>query len=80
MSVLAKKSNFKDMSIPKDTETEKRGRSKKEAHKKRDKVYAFYCSDEEFKELEAKAKQRHLTMAEYFRMKLFAEWKEKKWL
>lgn len=71
MSVLTKKSNFKDISIPKDTEIKKRGRSKKEAYK-RDKVYAFYCTDEELKELEATAKKRHLTMAEYFRVKLFS--------
>lgn len=50
----------------------KRGRSKKEG-KKRDKVYAFYCTSEELKELEARAEKRHLTIAEYFRVKLFTQ-------
>lgn len=53
----------------------KRGKTKKEG-KKRDKVYAFYCTNEELKGLESKAKKRYLTIAEYFRVKLFSEWGE----
>ena len=64
MSVL--KNHFKDMSVEKKT----KGRTKK-TQGKRDKVYSFYCTEEELKELNAKAEQRHLSLSEYFRMKIF---------
>ena len=47
----------------------KRGRTK--ISNKRDKTYTFYCTQDELDELEKKANAKHLTMAEYFRVKLF---------
>ncbi|MWV63016.1 hypothetical protein DCO58_01090 [Helicobacter saguini] len=47
----------------------KRGR--KQSSNKRNKTYTFYCTKEELEMLEKLANDKHLTMAEYFRVKLF---------
>ncbi len=49
--------------------TKKRGRAK--ITNKRDKSYTFYCTQAELDELQARADAKHLTLAEYFRVKLF---------
>lgn len=83
MSVLNKGKNpvFKDISANKEfvnnadieskstDSTSKRGR--KQSSNKRDKTYTFYCTAQELQMLEKLADEKHLTMAEYFRIKLF---------
>lgn len=75
-----KKSVFKDIAVNKEfvenaesntkTKTKKtKGRSK--ITHKRDKTYTFYCTQDELDEIEKLANERHLTIAEYFRFKLF---------
>lgn len=82
MSVLGKKENFKDIKTTnkefiagakgESSIEKKRGRTKMTSNK-RDKVYAFYCTQTELDELAKRAEARHLTLAEYFRVKLFSE-------
>ncbi|TLD85466.1 hypothetical protein [Helicobacter sp. MIT 05-5294] len=82
MSVLGKKENFKDIKIANkefisgakgETSTEKkRGRTKMTSNK-RDKIYAFHCTQKELDELKARAEARYLSLSEYFRVKLFSE-------
>lgn len=78
MGVLGdKKSTFKDVTANKtfveqasgETTGAKRGRKK--SAKKRDKFYAFYCTQDELYELRRIADEKHMTMGEYFRFKLF---------
>lgn len=93
MSVLKKKSSFKDISIPKDNfsnlpedldlsklnlenlefKARGRGRPKKQSLDKRDCTYTFYCTKEELQSIQVKAKEKHLTLAEYFRVRLLLD-------
>lgn len=96
MSVLKKKSGFKDISIKKDfsslpeeldisklefesvefvsnDEKKSRGRPKKQSFDKRDCTYTFYCTKEELQSIQVKAKEKHLTLAEYFRVRLLLD-------
>ena len=74
-----KKNVFKDISANKDfvenTETHisspKKTRGRSKIANKRDKTYTFYCTQDELNLLEKLASEKHLTMAEYFRIKLF---------
>ena len=50
----------------------KRSRGRNKIANKRDKTYTFYCTQDKLNELENLADARHLTMAEYFRIKLFS--------
>lgn len=74
-----KKSVFKDISANKSfvenaegsTIPPKKSRGRNKIANRRDKTYTFYCTQDELNELERLASERHLTMAEYFRIKLF---------
>lgn len=75
-----KKNVFKDVSANKDfaenTETHisspKKTRGRSKIANKRDKTYTFYCTQDELNLLKKLASEKHLTMAEYFRIKLFS--------
>lgn len=47
--------------------------AKKRVKPKRDKAYTFYCTEAELQELERRAEKKYLTLAEYFRIKVFAD-------
>ena len=72
-----KKGVFKDIAANKDSienieSSPKKTRGRNKIANKRDKTYTFYCTQEELNELENLAQEKHLTMAEYFRLKLFS--------
>ena len=67
-----KKSALKDITVNKDFVGKvKKPRGRSRTANKRDKTYTFYCTQNELDELERLANERHFTLAEYFRVKLF---------
>lgn len=59
--------------IIKNDNDSKDNKTKKKIKVKRDKTYTFYCTEAELQELERRAEKKYLTLAEYFRIKVFAD-------